>query len=123
MPRFAVFMTLTLFAAMGLPGSVGFIAELHTMIGGFQEWGWLIVFFSLSILISAAYALRTITLLFTGSVRPQLQHIQDLRPYELLAAGILVSGILLLGLLPSPLIELSASTIAELHNQEVIAPN
>lgn len=123
MPRFAVFMTLTLFAAMGLPGSVGFIAELHTMIGGFQEWGWLMVFFSLSILISAAYALRTITLLFTGTVRPQLQHIQDLRPYELLAAGILVSGILLLGLLPSPLIELSASTIAELHNQEVIAPN
>lgn len=123
MPRFAVFMTLTLFAAMGLPGSVGFIAELHTMIGGFQEWGWLMVFFSISILISAAYAIRTITLLFTGSVRPQLQHIQDLRTYEMLAAGILVSGILLLGLMPSPLIELSASTIAELHNQEVIAPN
>ncbi len=118
MPRFAVFMTLTLFAAMGLPGSVGFVAELHTLIGGFQQWGWLMVFFSLSILISAAYAIRTITLLFTGPVRPQLQHIQDLRAYELLAAGILVSGILLFGLLPAPLIELSASTIAQLHHQE-----
>lgn len=118
MPRFAVFMTLTLFAAMGLPGSVGFIAELHTLIGGFQQWGWLMVFFSLSILISAAYAIRTITLLFTGPVRPQLQHIKDLQPYELLAAGILVSGILLFGLLPAPLIELSASTIAQLHQQQ-----
>lgn len=117
MPRFAVFMTLTLFAAMGLPGSVGFIAELHTLIGGFQQWGWLMMFFSLSILISAAYAIRTITLLFTGPVRPQLQHIADLRPYEMLAAGILVSGILLFGLLPAPLIELSASTIAQLHRQ------
>ena len=118
MPRFAVFMTLTLFAAMGLPGSVGFIAELHTLIGGFQQWGWLMVFFSISILISAAYSIRTITLLFTGPVRPQLQHIQDLRPFELVAAGILVSGILLFGLLPTPLIELSSATIEQLHHQE-----
>ena len=118
MPRFAVFMTLTLFAAMGLPGSVGFIAELHTLIGGFQQWGWLMVFFSISILISAAYSIRTITLLFTGPVRPQLHHIQDLRPFELVAAGILVSGILLFGLLPTPLIELSSATIEQLHHQE-----
>jgi NADH-quinone oxidoreductase subunit M len=122
-PRFAVFMTLTLFAAMGLPGSVGFIAELHTIIGGFQQWGFLMVLFSLSILISAAYAIRTITLLFTGPVRPSLQHIQDLRPFELVAAGILVSGILLFGLLPAPLIDLSAATIAQLHNPELTAPH
>ncbi|MDA1343443.1 MAG: NADH-quinone oxidoreductase subunit M, partial [Proteobacteria bacterium] len=118
MPRFAVFMTLTLFAAMGLPGSVGFIAELHTLIGGYQRWGWLMALFSISILISAAYAIRTIALLFTGPVRPQLQHIQDLRPFELIAAGILVSGILLFGLFPAPLIELSTSTLAVLGHQE-----
>jgi NADH-quinone oxidoreductase subunit M len=123
MPKFAVFMTLTLFAAMGLPGSVGFIAELHTIIGGFQEWGWLMVFFSVSILVSAAYALRTISMLFTGPVRPQLQHIADLRPYELIAAGILVSGILLFGLLPAPLIELSSSTISTLYHQEELPQN
>ncbi len=120
MPRFAIFMTLTLFAAMGLPGTVGFIAELHTLIGGFQEWeGWMI-FFSLTILISAAYAIRTITLLFTGPVRPQLQHIADLRASELIAASILVSGIVLFGLFPAPLIDLSASTITQLIHQEVM---
>mgnify|MGYP000376960677 FL=1 len=70
MPRFALFMTLTLFAAMGLPGSVGFIAELHAVIGGYQQWGFLMVFFSLSILIGSAYAIRTIGLLFTGPVKP-----------------------------------------------------
>jgi NADH-quinone oxidoreductase subunit M len=116
MPRFAIFMTLTLFAAMGLPGSVGFIAELYALIGGFQYWGWLMVFFSVSILITAAYAIRTITVLFTGPTRPQLQHIADLRAYEMLAAGILVSGIVLFGLLPAPLIELSAATITQLHH-------
>ncbi|MDD5578801.1 MAG: NADH-quinone oxidoreductase subunit M [Methylobacter sp.] len=116
MPRFALFMTLTLFAAMGLPGSVGFIAELHALIGGFQQWGGLMMFFSLSILISAAYAIRTIGLLFTGPVKPQMQTIEDLRPPELLAAGILVGGIVLFGLLPAALIDLSSATITQMHS-------
>ncbi|CAG1023295.1 partial NADH-quinone oxidoreductase subunit M, partial [Methylococcales bacterium] len=39
MPRFAVLMTLTLFAAMGLPSTVGFVAELEILIASFQQWG------------------------------------------------------------------------------------
>ncbi|MDT4332885.1 complex I subunit 4 family protein [Methylomonas sp. MS20] len=111
MPRFAVFTTLTLLAAMGLPGSVGFVAELHTLIGGFRQWGGLMVFFSLSILISAAYAMRTVGLLFTGPVKPKMREIADLRPVEMLASGVLVGGIVALGLLPAPLIELSSVTV------------
>jgi NADH-quinone oxidoreductase subunit M len=114
MPRFALLMTITLFAAMGLPGSVGFIAELHTFIGGFQQWGTLMIFFSISILISSAYAMRTIGTLFTGPVKPQMQQIQDLRTPEILAAGLLVAGIVLFGLLPALLTDLSSATIAEM---------
>ncbi len=116
MPKFAILMTLTLFAAMGLPGTAGFIAELHTLLGGFQALGWLMVFFSLSLLISAAYAVRTITLLFTGPVRTHLQHVPDLQTYELAAASLLISGILLTGFYPAPLLELSAATIAQIYN-------
>lgn len=114
MPRFAAFTTLTLLASMGLPGSVGFIAELHTIIGGFQQWGWLMALFSLGILISAAYAMRTIGLLFTGPVKPRMRQIADLQPLEMVVAGILVAGIVVFGLLPAALIELSAPTIAEM---------
>lgn len=117
MPRFALFMTLTLLAAMGLPGSVGFIAELHTLIGGFQQWSGLMLFFSMGILISAAYAIRTIGLLFTGPVKPQMQQIADLKTPEILAAGLLAAGIVLFGLLPAPLIELSAATLAQMNKQ------
>jgi NADH-quinone oxidoreductase subunit M len=121
MPRFAVFMTLTLLAAIGLPGSVGFIAELHTLIGGFSAMSsvglglGLMVFFSISILIGAAYALRTISLLFTGPSKLSMQALEDLRTPELLAAGILVSGIVLLGLFPAPLLDLSAATISQMN--------
>ncbi len=114
MPHFAMFTTLTLLAAMGLPGTVGFIAELHTLIGGFQQWGGWMVFFSLSILISAAYAMRTIGMLFTGPVKPQIRQFKDLQPVEMVASGILVAGVVLFGLLPAPLIELSSVTVGNM---------
>ncbi len=116
MPRFALFMTITLFAAMGLPGTVGFVAELHAFIGGFQEWGFLMVFLGLSILIGAAYAMRTIGMLFTGPVKPQMRNIEDLRINELIAAGVLVFAIVLFGMWPAPLIDLSMATITQMND-------
>jgi NADH-quinone oxidoreductase subunit M len=116
MPRFALFMTIALLAAIGLPGSLGFIAELHTIIGGIRQWGWLWLFFCVGLLINAAYAVRTIGLLFTGPVKPQMRAIADLTRIELMAAGIVVAGCVLFGLWPTPLIELSAATINQLNN-------
>ena len=116
MPRFAFFTTITLLAAMGMPGTVGAVAELHAMVGGFQRWGSLMVFFSLAILISTAYAIRTVGLLFTGPIKPQMKQIEDLRPPELLALGILVAGIVLFGLLPASLIDLSTATVSHMNS-------
>lgn len=115
MPRFALFMTFTLFAAMGLPSTVGFIAEFQILIGGFQQWGYWMVFFSVSLLISAAYAIRTIGLLFTGTATATMQHIEDLRLPEMLAASVLVASIVLFGLMPTLLIDLSASTLKHIQ--------
>ena len=62
-PRFTFLMTLALLAGMGMPGLAGFVAELHVLIGGFARWGWLMVLASLGILMSAAYAVRTLSLI------------------------------------------------------------
>jgi NADH-quinone oxidoreductase subunit M len=114
MPRFAVFTTLVFLASMGLPGTVGFVAELHALIGGFQQWGWWMLVVSAGVLISAAYALRTIERLFTGPVRPEMRGIPDLQPREWLAAGALVAGIAGLGILPGPALELSGAATARM---------
>lgn len=114
MPRFALLMTVALLAAMGLPGLAGFIAELHALIACFEQWRWLTACVGIGVLITSAYSLRTISRLFTGQPRPQLQGLKDLCGTELLASGILVTGIVALGLLPAGWIELSASTLAEL---------
>jgi NADH-quinone oxidoreductase subunit M len=111
-PRFAFFTTLAFVAAVGLPGTVGFIAELNTLIGGFERWGWVVVLLSLGIMVSAAYAIRTVGRLFTGPVRAEMRAIPDLRRGELLAASVLCGGIILLGIFPAPLLELMAASIS-----------
>jgi NADH-quinone oxidoreductase subunit M len=112
MPRFAFFTTLAFIAAVSLPGTAGFVAELNTLIGGFARWGWVTALLTVGVLLSAAYAVRTISQLFTGPVRPGLHNAHDLRPSELVAAGTLAAATLLLGFMPGPLLNLAnASTL------------
>jgi NADH-quinone oxidoreductase subunit M len=113
-PRFAFFTVLAFVAAVGMPGTAGFVAELHTLIGGFQQWGWLMLVVSVGVLISATYAIRAVGRLFTGPVRPQMHSIPDLRLHELLAAGVLSAGTLLIGVFPAPVLHLTAATVAQL---------
>jgi NADH-quinone oxidoreductase subunit M len=115
-PRFAVFITLALLAGMGMPGLAGFVAELHVLIGGFQQWGWLMLLASLGVLISAAYAMRTIGGLFAGPPRPELADLSDLQPRELLAVIPLAAGLLILGIMPAPLIALVNVTVWRLND-------
>ena len=117
MPRFALFISLALFGAMGLPGTFGFISELHALIGGFQQWGGLMIVFSITVLISAAYAMRTINLLLLGPAKATAFNLMDLNRREQAAAGILVIGIIGFGLIPNPVIELSAATISNMITQ------
>jgi NADH-quinone oxidoreductase subunit M len=113
-PRFAFFTSLAFVAAVGMPGTAGFVAELHALVGGFERWGWLVVGLSLGVIISAAYAVRTVSRLFTGPVRAQMHGTADLRRGELLAASVLTFGFLFIGLVPAPLLELSAASVAQL---------
>jgi NADH-quinone oxidoreductase subunit M len=113
-PRFAFFTVLAFVAAAGMPGTAGFIAEVHALIGGFQVWGWLMLLLSLGALIGAAVAVRTIGRLFTGPVRPQMRSVPDLHPSELIAASSLTAGTLFIGLFPAPVLQLTAATVAHM---------
>ncbi|WP_026610624.1 complex I subunit 4 family protein [Methylocaldum szegediense] len=113
-PRFAFFTTLALLASMGLPGSAGFVAELHAIIGGFQSFGWIMLFASVGVLIGASYAIRTAARLFTGPMRPEMQNVHDLRSHELVAAGVLAAGIMALGLMPGPMVSLTDASVNQL---------
>ncbi len=114
MPRFAFFTILAFIAAVGLPGTAGFVAELHTLIGGFQVWGWLMAVTSVGVLVGAAYAVRTVSRLFTGPISPRMRDVPDLTRSELIAASVLTAGTVLIGIFPEPALRLSAATAAHL---------
>jgi NADH-quinone oxidoreductase subunit M len=113
-PRFAFFTTLAFIAAVSLPGTAGFVAELNTLIGGFSRWGWSAALLTIGVLLSAAYAVRTIGQLFTGPVRPGMHEIRDLQPMELLAAGSLTAGTLILGFMPGRVLDMVDASASQL---------
>lgn len=111
-PRFAFFTSLAFIAAVGMPGTAGFIAELHAIIGGFARWGWIVVLLSLGVIISAAYAIRTVGFLFTGPVRSEMQTVPDLQRHEMFAVSLLSVGIILIGIMPAPVLNLVHTSVA-----------
>lgn len=122
MPRFAGCSIVLLFAAMGLPGSLNFAAQLHAFIGGYMQWGALAMLsFSLSWLIAAAYLLRTILLLFSGPVDNRLNLTADLNMKEFLATGLLSTTIVIFGFWPQSLTGFSQNALNKIH-QQISAP-
>ena len=116
LPRLATFFVLALIASVGLPGTAGFVAELHILIGGFSRWSFLTLVLGLSVLLSAAYALRTISHLM--SPREQATVIDhDMARGELLAASLLTLAIVGLGILPGPLLALLKVSATQLAHR------
>ncbi len=115
MPRFAFFTVLAFIAAVGMPGTAGFIAELHAIIGGFERWGAWMVIVSLTVVISAAYALRVVGRLFAspGVGSHPMGALPDLTRSEFTAAAILTAGTLAIGFFPGPLLGLIAASVAQ----------
>ena len=113
-PRFAFLIILAFVGGVGLPSTAGFVAELHVLIGGFERWGGAIVLLSLGVLITATYSIRTVKQLYTGPIRLDMQQVEDMRPLEMLAAGSLIMGTLLLGFYPTPLLHMVDMSVQQL---------
>ena len=115
MPRFAFFTVLAFVAAVGMPGTAGFVAELHALIGGFERWGAWVVLLSVTVIVSAAYAVRVVGRLFTGApsarFSERLGPLPDLTRGEFTAAAVLTAGSLVLGFYPAPLLGLIAASV------------
>ena len=71
------------------------------------------IILTLGVLISVVYATRTIGRLFTGPTRDNMRDVEDLRLIETIAATMLVAGVIALGIMPGPMLELSSAAITQ----------
>ncbi len=116
MPVYVALFMLAFFAAMGIPGFSGFIAEILVIIGAFKSSGfnqiiprWVAILSTGGLFLSAAYSLYTARKMFFGPLQipeqTEISAFKDLNIREYLMVIPLLLLILLLGIFPSLLIE------------------
>ena len=113
-PQLAFLVAFAFLAAIGLPSTAGFVSEVHALLAGFERYGAWVTVFGVSILASASYAVRTVGQLVTGTANMNAARLPDLSRAEMIAATLLATGIMLLGIWPTPLLRLVHGSVAGL---------
>jgi NADH-quinone oxidoreductase subunit M len=115
MPLYAAcFMVFTL-ANVGLPGTSGFIGEFLSLIGTFKVQIAVATIATLGVILSAAYALWLYRKVIYGVLeKPPLAGIRDIGWRESLILAPLVALTILFGVVPKPVLDMSAASVAQL---------
>ncbi|CAN5651647.1 NADH-quinone oxidoreductase subunit M [soil metagenome] len=109
-PRLMGVTTLASFASLGLPGLVGFVAEVQIFIGTFSVYPLAAGIALIGVLITAALFLQLVQRVFFGETPSRLAGFRDLDRREFIPLGILLTLVVVLGVWPTPLLDLIGST-------------
>ena len=120
MPRYAiVFMVFTL-AALGLPGTTGFIGEFLVLLAAFERNFLVAIIASLGVILGAAYMLWLYKRIIFGKiVNEEIKSTIDLRKFEMLILFSLAVPIIFFGFYPEPLmnsIQASVENVLNMYN-------
>lgn len=115
MPIYALFFMLFILAAIGLPGTSGFIGEILVLVGTFQVNTWAATLAAAGIVLSATYALWLYRRVIFGKlIHADLKVLLDLNIREVTILGSLGGLVLWLGLYPEPFLRIINPAVAEL---------
>ena len=122
-PKYAVlFMVFTL-AALGLPGTTGFIGEFLILMGAFKDNFLVAVIASFGVILGAAYMLWLYKRVIFGKlINEDLKNLIDLNKSEMLILSSLALPILFFGFYPEPLmntIEVSVENLIYIYNLRI----
>jgi len=119
-PQFAsVFMVIVL-GSVALPMTNGFIGEFLLLYGVYEYNTWLSVFAGLTIILGAVYMLRMYKKVMLGNPGPRVLEFKDLYWNEMLALGILVVLIVVMGVYPKPIFEIAEPVLQTILNKTII---
>jgi NADH-quinone oxidoreductase subunit M len=116
MPFLAATFTAGGLAALGLPGTSGFVAEFLVFMGSFKSFPLLTVLSILSLLLAAVYILRTVQKVFFGPMPPEYESLADMAGIEKWPLALLLLSILLFGLHPSFILDTTRISIMQFLN-------
>ncbi|MBS0288038.1 MAG: NADH-quinone oxidoreductase subunit M [Proteobacteria bacterium] len=112
MPIFASFFVLFGLANAGLPGTSGFVGEFFVILSAFQANPWYAFFASATLILGAAYTLWMIKRVVFGEVANEhVGALKDVSMREISFLAILAFLVLLFGLWPAPLVDVTQTSI------------
>ncbi|MDA0987311.1 MAG: NADH-quinone oxidoreductase subunit M [Bacteroidetes bacterium] len=114
MPKYSAIMVIAFFAALGLPGLSGFVSEVFSFLGAFQTFRWITIASTLGIVLTAGYMLWTLQRVFLGELPEKWKSLTDINNRELIMLVPLAIIVILLGVYPTPILDLMNASANEL---------
>ncbi len=120
MPKYSILFMLFTLAALGLPGTSGFLGEFLILMGAFKDNFLVAVIASLGVIFGAAYMLWLYRrVVFGNLINKELLQISDLNNSENIILLCLAVPVLFFGFYPEPLIntiEISVKNLIDVYN-------
>ena len=106
MPKYSLVFIIFVLAALGLPGTSGFVGEFLVLVGVLQKNILVAILASLGVILAAAYMLWLYRRVIFGKVvSSEIKEMQDLKKTEIYIFASLVFLTLFFGVYPDPLFE------------------
>ena len=123
MPKYSVMLMVFCLAALGLPGTFGFIGEFLILLGTFKKSFIVATIASLGVIFAAAYMLWLYKRIIFGDIKnKELLNIKDINIHESFILMSLLIPIILFGVYPETLlntIEVSITSLIENYNYNI----
>lgn len=114
MPLYAFTFLLFTFASIGLPGTAGFVGEILVLMAAFQISGFMAFGIATGMVLGAAYALWLYRRVVFGVItNTKLSKIADLNRTEKIVLAPLVASVILFGVYPQPILDISDISVAK----------
>ena len=123
MPKYALMFMIFTLAAIGLPGTSGFVGEFLILMGAFKKSFLVASIASLGVILGAAYMLWLYKRVVFGDIlNKNLLKMLDLNKSEIFILSMLAIPILFFGFYPQPLlntIDVSINNLIDTYNYQI----
>ena len=117
MPKYAVVFLIFTMANVGLPGTSGFVGEFLTLLGAFRANTWVALLATTGVILSAGYALWLYRRIVFGALtKESLKGLLDLSVREKVIIYPLVFFVILFGVYPGPIFDVTTASVNALVN-------
>jgi NADH-quinone oxidoreductase subunit M len=113
-PQFAVLFLMVLLGSVALPLTNGFIGEFLLINGVYQYNAWAAAFAGLTVILGAVYMLRSYQSIMLGEIKPVTSTFAALTGNEKTILVIICAAIIVFGIYPKPLMDISEPAVKQL---------